>query len=67
MKRNAPLEFLNILINRYSRCDAFVNWNGIVSPEYFELCVVWVNEVCFHLCYLLFMLMILLANLKALA
>jgi len=31
MKWNIPLELLNVLINWYSRCDAFVNWNGFFA------------------------------------
>ena len=38
MKRNTPLEFLNVLINWYSRCDAFVNWNGTFSRVFRTVC-----------------------------
>ena len=31
MKRKLPLEFLNVIINLYSRSEAFVKWYGAVS------------------------------------
>jgi len=38
MKRIIPLEFLNVLTNWYSRCDAFVDLNGIFFRVFRTLC-----------------------------
>jgi hypothetical protein len=38
MNRKTPVELLNVIINWYSRNDAFVRWNGIVSDTFRASC-----------------------------
>jgi hypothetical protein len=54
MKRNIPVQFLNILINWYRRCSAVVRWDNVISNVVNFLCGVrqrgMLSPVLFALC-----------------